>query len=360
MEVKNYLKIEVYLPPENYHNQAGVMELVDMLDLGSSAARRGGSTPFTRTSNLASEILSEAFLCLKAILFNILTALFLSFMKKKIKDYVIGILTALVGKPLVFLWPSRVKKLSEQGMTLVMNNNLNVIEKLMRNEILRKAEENGEVDKLQELHSNYWRNQGQDFFKNTDNRFETIFMPDYSFIFDLLAEHKDLKDFDTLVEIGTGNGSVLNYLASKFGHLKKLVGIDLSEVQTNLNNEKYKTEPRLDFVFSDGFDWVKKNGRSNTIFVTSGGVLEYFTETRLQSFLNKVNSLGKIIFVAIEPNGIDHDFRENPNSQSYGHERSFSHNYQKLFKASGFDIWHYSKKEYSYNAHLMCFIGARN
>ena len=49
MEVKNYLKIEVYLPPENYHNQAGVMELVDMLDLGSSAARRGGSTPFTRT-----------------------------------------------------------------------------------------------------------------------------------------------------------------------------------------------------------------------------------------------------------------------------------------------------------------------
>lgn len=28
---------------------AGMMELVDMLDLGSSAARRGGSTPSTRT-----------------------------------------------------------------------------------------------------------------------------------------------------------------------------------------------------------------------------------------------------------------------------------------------------------------------
>lgn len=28
---------------------ADVMELVDMLDLGSSAARRGGSTPFIRT-----------------------------------------------------------------------------------------------------------------------------------------------------------------------------------------------------------------------------------------------------------------------------------------------------------------------
>ena len=31
---------------------AGVAELADALDLGSSAARRGGSTPFTRTNGL--------------------------------------------------------------------------------------------------------------------------------------------------------------------------------------------------------------------------------------------------------------------------------------------------------------------
>ncbi len=30
-------------------NFAAVVELVDTLDLGSSAARRGGSTPFSRT-----------------------------------------------------------------------------------------------------------------------------------------------------------------------------------------------------------------------------------------------------------------------------------------------------------------------
>ena len=33
----------------NNHLHAGVAELADALDLGSSAARRGGSTPFTRT-----------------------------------------------------------------------------------------------------------------------------------------------------------------------------------------------------------------------------------------------------------------------------------------------------------------------
>ena len=31
------------------YNTAGVVKLVDTLDLGSSASRRGGSSPFTRT-----------------------------------------------------------------------------------------------------------------------------------------------------------------------------------------------------------------------------------------------------------------------------------------------------------------------
>ncbi len=40
---------------------AGVVELVDTLDLGSSAARRGGSTPFTRTKKPSGTL--KVFLC---------------------------------------------------------------------------------------------------------------------------------------------------------------------------------------------------------------------------------------------------------------------------------------------------------
>jgi|TARA_B110000483_G_scaffold239272_1_gene317466 hypothetical protein len=36
---------------------AGVAELVDAPDLGSGAARRGGSSPFTRTTNLDGELI---------------------------------------------------------------------------------------------------------------------------------------------------------------------------------------------------------------------------------------------------------------------------------------------------------------
>ena len=37
-------------------NYAGVAELADALDLGSSAARRGGSTPFTRICGSSSVV----------------------------------------------------------------------------------------------------------------------------------------------------------------------------------------------------------------------------------------------------------------------------------------------------------------
>ncbi len=45
----------VYLQPIN-ETKAGVVELVDTLDLGSSAARCEGSSPFTRTLR---KVLSE-------------------------------------------------------------------------------------------------------------------------------------------------------------------------------------------------------------------------------------------------------------------------------------------------------------
>ncbi len=50
----NSFEINVVLNSEN----AGVVKLVDTLDLGSSAARCGGSSPFTRTNKTGEYLLS--------------------------------------------------------------------------------------------------------------------------------------------------------------------------------------------------------------------------------------------------------------------------------------------------------------
>ena len=46
--------------------------------------------------------------------------------------------------------------------------------------------------------------------------------------------------------------------------------------------------------YKDGFDWIEENGYSNTIIVTSRGVLEYFTQDRLTHFFDKLNNIGQI------------------------------------------------------------------
>ncbi|WP_458627028.1 class I SAM-dependent methyltransferase [Winogradskyella sp. PC D3.3] len=243
-----------------------------------------------------------------------------------------------------------------------MNNKLSLTERLMRNAILNKVERKSDYDSLAELHKNYWVNQGADYFAANDDSFKNHFLVDCAFIFDLLKEElrKRPDEFTQLVEIGTGSGRALEFLSSKFPEISSFIGVDLSEAQVALNNEKFKEDKKLKFVASDGFEWVKNYGRSHTIFVTSRGVLEYFTEEQLQRCLKQVNKLGKIIFVAIEPKGIDHNFEDNPNSQPYGHERSFSHNYPQLFKNAGFNLWHLSDKPCIKDSHDLLFIGASN
>lgn len=279
----------------------------------------------------------------------------------KIRSIIVELLSSTLGNILVLLQPEKARQLTEKGMTLVLNNNLSATERLMRRAMLKKIEKSQNYETLAELHQNYWSKQGSDFFEAMDNTFKNNFLPDCSFIFELLKEElsNQSEEFNTLVEIGVGNGNVLEYLNSEFPKINKFIGIDLSSEQININNKKFKNNKRLHFVASDGFEWVKQNGQGNTIFVTSRGVLEYFTEERLLDFLKKINSLGKIIFVAIEPNGADHNFEINPKSKPYGAERSFSHNYPKLFKDANFSLWHASKKPFN-ELSIQTFIGAKN
>ncbi len=282
-------------------------------------------------------------------------------MKRKMRPILVNMLSFTIGNSLVFLFPKKALKLSEKGMTLVMNNNLNFPERLMRHAILKKLENKADVETLAKFHYNYWTNQGSAFFSSTNDSFENQFLPNCSFIFDLLKKElsNQAEHYTTLVEVGTGNGSVLNYLCSEFPEMDRFIGIDLSPVQIELNKKKFIENKKLEFVASDGFDWIKTHGQSHTIFITSRGVLEYFTEKRLQDFFYEINSLGKTMFVAIEPHGVTHDFTTNPHSEVYGHERSFSHNYPELFKNAGFSLWHVSNKPHDDTA-LLSFIGAKN
>lgn len=257
-------------------------------------------------------------------------------MKEQIKD--------IFGNVLLTLFPKKAASLEKRGLTII-NPEFSLIERQLRDAILKKAESKNNFDKLSKIHNDYWVHQGIDVF-SWNNSFTANFLPNCTFLLDIVKEKffENETQFDTLVEIGTGNGDVLQYLETNFPKIDKFIGIDLSTEQIRINQEKYKENLRLEFVDSDVLEWVKKEGRKNTIFMTSNGVFEYFTEHQLREFIEYTNGLGQVLFVTIEPTVLNHDFELNPNSMIYGIEKSFSHHYAKIFQDSGFKIIHHSKK----------------
>lgn len=265
-------------------------------------------------------------------------------------------LKLMLGNLLIKFFPQKADQLKQSGMTLVIQDKMSKMERLMRAAILAEVEEKEDYSELSELHKNYWLNRGDDYFDLTDDNFKSVFMPDCSFIFDQLREKLgDEHEYTRLVEIGTGNGDVLMYLSEKFPEMKEFYGIDLSAKQTAVNNKRLTRLP-VKFVAADGFEWVEQNGTPNTIYVTSRGVLEYFTQERLLAFFQMIMRQEPSMFVAIEPNDLDIDYAKDFDSRPYGNERSFSHNYKRVFERAGFDIQHLSWKVYEDNDHKLVFI----
>lgn len=286
-------------------------------------------------------------------------------MGNKLKHYFYQIITGTVGNALVFLQPEKARNLSENRIALVhMNkNNLSLSERLIRATLMRNNKKIKDYGAIAEQNREFWVNhKATELFSELEDTFNTDFLPHCTFIFDLLKKElsNESVEYNTLVEIGTGNGDVLNYLSKEFPQINKFIGIDLSKDQIEINKSRFDKNQRLEFVAGDAYDWIVDHGQANTIFVTSRGVLEYFLEPRLQDMLKHINQLGKTMFIAIEPNGADHNFETQPDSQLYGHEPSFSHNYPKLFKNAGFRIWHFSQKVWFKASDLQTFIGVKN
>ncbi len=216
-------------------------------------------------------------------------------MSNKLKPIIYQILSGTLGNTLVFLQPKKAQELAENRIALVHRNkkNMTISERLMRAALLKKLDKTQDYDTIAEQNRNFWINHSATaLFSELEDTFNTDFLPHCTFIFELLK--KELsgqpEEFHTLVEIGTGNGDVLNYLSLEFPKIKHFIGIDLSIDQIEINKTKYSDNKKLEFIASDALDWVKEHGQGNTIFVTSRGVLEYFMEPRLQVLFKRLKT----------------------------------------------------------------------
>lgn len=214
--------------------------------------------------------------------------------------------------------------------------------KLIRNAHLLNAVQRKDHKTLRRYFTHYWSSATSvEFYEGFAHRFEELFLRHHAVVADHIAEALPQlgEGVIRLVEVGSGDGRVLEWLADKLDAVSEYHGVDLNEREIAKCCQKHEGSDRLFFHSGDLMEWLRAHPAPNTILVTNGGVLEYILRDELLALFREFRSLCSPCLIAItESIATDHDLEKEPESLPYGHEFAFSHNYPALLREAGFEI----------------------
>lgn len=212
----------------------------------------------------------------------------------------------------------------------------------------RKALTEGTTEFFERLHLDFWSSEsGSAFSENCDHRFHDLFLARQAQDFAVLQRVWDKIQPNQIVEFGCNSGLLLNFLTTELAGVESATGIDINAMQVEKNQTSDSFHQAINFQCADACDWLSNHGQPLTMFVTNGGVLEYFSREKLELMFKHIASdLGPAVFFASEPVAADHDWNTSTESRPFGEELSFSHNYPHLFESAGFEVVHSRAVEY--------------
>ena len=165
-------------------------------------------------------------------------------------------------------------------------------DKLIMSYLKRRAFTNKQESFFEKLHLDFWQGEGGEVYsKNCDHRFEDLFLAKQQPDFDKLRFILQSCQISRIVEFGCNSGLLLQYMTSELAGIRSSTGIEINATQVRQNQESTKFDSRIEFSNADGGDWLLANGKVNSLFVTNGGVLEYFRRERLNQMLTHISSI---------------------------------------------------------------------
>jgi len=214
--------------------------------------------------------------------------------------------------------------------------------RLIRNAHLAEAVGCGDHEKLRRYFTHYWASgTSVEFFEGFAHRFEDLFLRHHAVIATHLAGLlPKLGDGPVrLVEVGSGDGRVLEWLSQALPGIATFHGIDLNEREVEKCRDRHRGSPRLHFHVGDLLAWLRAHPAPRTILVTNGGVFEYLLENELRALFAELRESCSPCLVAVtESIADDHDLVRETSSLPYGHEFAFSHNYPAILRDAGYTI----------------------
>lgn len=247
-------------------------------------------------------------------------------------------LKCLLGRALMPLFPLRLQQLQRGDV----GERLGRVDRLLLAALVARHEKAGSLDQLGALHDWLWASeQATRFHDQAQARFDDWWLQHHSAILEPLT--REISDhpgtWTTLCEIGCGSGLVLADLARRLPTLQQFVGLDLSAAQISRSRQAHAANPRLRFEAGDGAAWLRGHAAPGWLLFSNAGVLEYFAPDKLLGLLRDLAQTRPPLAIAsIEPIADDYDLQRETASRIYGPERSWSHNYPRLYREAGFEL----------------------
>ncbi|MDN3638484.1 class I SAM-dependent methyltransferase [Simiduia curdlanivorans] len=219
------------------------------------------------------------------------------------------------------------------------------IETLIRFYLAHSNKNKGDI--LEKSHKDFWRNEiDAEWYQKSEARFHDATLPPLAP--HIAALNRLIKDTKTrtLCEIGTGDGMLLSHLKNTLASHLTFIGLDLSEQRMALNRNQFSD---INFLACDAFDWISQRSEDHTVYITNGGVMEYFSQASLEALFKQIRTEQphSIISLFHEPIAPDHDLNHDVESRlTLGGEFSYSHNYPKLLERAGFTIQHLEEESH--------------
>ena len=235
-------------------------------------------------------------------------------------------------------------ELSTEIKNKPFSNHLPLSGRLIRNGHFMKAVGEEDHAMIRDFLRDYWASGASDeFYEGLSHRYETLFLAYHSSIVDETrrAMERMRAPFRRMVEIGSGDGKILDHFRRCLPDVPEFHGVDVNLQQVENNRRIYQESGRMSFHHADGLRWLEGNGGPGTVLVTNGGVLEYFTRPELEGLFGRMSrEWGTCVVSITESIAADHDLALEPGTYPYGWELSLSHNYIALLQEAGFTITH--------------------
>lgn len=244
----------------------------------------------------------------------------------------------LAGRVLIPFSP----KLARQILDDPFGGNPGHLGRLIRNGFYLQAVKDRDFHLTQRFLMNYWESPAsRGFFGEFEHRFESLFLKYHAGIVDKLDQisRSWSVPLPRIVEIGVGDGRVLEYLESRLASFAGFHGIDVNKEQIAKNQVRFADHPKFTFSTDDAIGWLERNSATGTVIYTNGGVFEYLTRDQLLTMFAELARSSQPCAVAVtETIASDHDLEAEPESFHYGREFSISHNYPAILKEAGFQV----------------------